>query len=58
MTVVREGESWYEAPGCHHRVFENSNDGEAAVVMATYIVSSDVIERGGFEALVVVDEKD
>jgi len=55
-TVVRKGEAWYEAPGCHHRVFENDSEIEAAVMLAVYIVSSKVLVEDGLAALVVVDE--
>lgn len=58
---LRAGETWYEAPGCHHRVFENYYHGAESetttVVLATYVVGTEVVREGGVEGLVIVDEE-
>jgi hypothetical protein len=55
--VFEKHDSWYEMPGCHHRVSMNASETEELVLLATFVVESKVIEEGGYEALVVVDEE-
>ena len=55
--VMRTSESWYEKPGCHHRVCENFSKAEEAVFLATFVIDSEVFEKGGMAALVQVDEE-
>lgn len=57
VKVLAAGESWYEAPGCHHRVFENNLATEMTTVVATYVVDTDVVMERGLAALTVVDEE-
>ena len=57
VKVLAAGESWYEAPGCHHRVFDNNLATEPTTVVATYVVDTDVVREGGLAALTVVDEE-
>lgn len=54
---MEEGESWYEAPGCHHVCSANASDTEPLVLLATFVVETKVILEGGPQALVVVDEE-
>ena len=56
-TVYREGESFYEAPGCHHVRSENVCEGpaEEASFYAVFIVDDEVVEKYGYEGLVVMD---
>lgn len=55
--VVTAGESFFEAPGCHHRVSETYSATEGAKLLATMIVDTEVVEKGGVAALVEVDEE-
>lgn len=41
--VYGPGESWYEAPGCHHVRSENAGEGEA-VFVANLVVGDEVFE--------------
>ncbi|KAH7062668.1 cupin domain-containing protein [Macrophomina phaseolina] len=56
-TVLAKGETWYEAPGCHHRTSANASDVDELSFLATFVVQTEVIEKGGIESLVVVDEE-
>ncbi|KAL8830709.1 MAG: hypothetical protein Q9170_005616 [Blastenia crenularia] len=55
--IYREGESFYEAPGCHHVRSENAceSPGEEASFYAVFIVDDEVIEKKGYQGLVVMD---
>jgi quercetin dioxygenase-like cupin family protein len=55
--LLTEGETWYEAPGCHHKVSMNASETEDLVLLATFVVETKVVEEGGMGALVVVDEE-
>lgn len=57
VKVIPAGEAWYEAPGCHHRVFDNHLATESTTVLATYVVDTDVVTQGGLAALTIVDEE-
>ncbi|KAL8743431.1 MAG: hypothetical protein Q9190_004216 [Brigantiaea leucoxantha] len=58
--VYHEGETWYEAPGCHHVRSENvcEDPNESASFYAMLIVDDKVIEENGYEGLVVLDAVD
>lgn len=56
-TVIETGGTWYEAPGCHHRVSANHSKTEPAKILATFVVDTEVVEDGGLAALVQVDEE-
>lgn len=53
----REGEIWFESPGCHHVRSENANEkeGEDAKFYAVVIVDEDKLEKYGQDALFAVD---
>ncbi|KAL8791987.1 MAG: hypothetical protein Q9195_005405 [Heterodermia aff. obscurata] len=55
--VVREGEMFYEAPGCHHVRSENvcETATEEASFYAVFIVDDEVVEKYGYQGLVVMD---
>src|SRR5688572_13972478 len=36
--VYRAGESWYEAPGAHHRVSRNASDTQPAKLLAIFVL--------------------
>ncbi|KAH8889162.1 hypothetical protein GQ53DRAFT_723349 [Thozetella sp. PMI_491] len=55
--VFEQGESWFEAPGCHHKVSDNNSLTESAKLLATFVVDTDVVEKGGIVALVEYDEE-
>ncbi|KAK1770261.1 RmlC-like cupin domain-containing protein [Phialemonium atrogriseum] len=55
--VIEAGGTWYEAPGCHHKVSANVSTTEPATLLATFVVDTKVIEEGGLAALVQVDEE-
>jgi quercetin dioxygenase-like cupin family protein len=38
--VYRTGESFYEAPGSHHRISENASDTEPASLLAVFVVDA------------------
>jgi hypothetical protein len=57
MTIFGPGESFFEYPGCHHRISDNASTTEEAVLVATLIVDTKVVEEGGVEGLVVIDEE-
>ncbi|KAL7907455.1 hypothetical protein GGI35DRAFT_470656 [Trichoderma velutinum] len=55
--VFQEGESWFEAPGCHHKVSDNYSLTDSATLFATLVVDTELIEKGGVAALVEYDEE-
>jgi quercetin dioxygenase-like cupin family protein len=55
MKVIKAGGTWYEAPGCHHRISDNASKTEPAVVFASMILDTDVLERDGMTALMQID---
>jgi len=55
--VIKEGGSWYEAPGCHHRVSNNASSTEELVLLATFVLDTEVLEREGPAALLQIDEE-
>ncbi|RAO74309.1 uncharacterized protein BHQ10_010321 [Talaromyces amestolkiae] len=52
-----KGGSFFEAPRCHHKVSDNYSTTESAVILATLVVDTEVVERGGIAALTVFDEE-
>ncbi|KAK0284856.1 hypothetical protein LTR35_000191 [Friedmanniomyces endolithicus] len=57
MKTLKQGDTWYEAPGCHHKISANASATEPMTLLATFVVDSKVIEEGGFEALVQIDKE-
>lgn len=57
VRVLAAGGTWYEAPGCHHRTFDNHLAAGRTTVLATYVVETEVVREGGLAALTVVDEE-
>ena len=57
-TVYREGDVWYEGPGCHHVRSENVADIEMSCY-AVVTVDTEVLEKYGPNGLMILDvEKD
>ncbi|CEL04910.1 Putative Cupin domain protein [Aspergillus calidoustus] len=57
MKVVEQGGSWYEAPGCHHRISANASATEPAAFFVTFLVDSDLLQTQGPSVLVQIDEE-
>ncbi|EYE92027.1 cupin domain-containing protein [Aspergillus ruber CBS 135680] len=57
MRVIETGGSWYEAPGCHHRISDNASKTEPATLFASMILDTEVYERDGMAALIQIDEE-
>ncbi|KAJ5726941.1 hypothetical protein N7493_005968 [Penicillium malachiteum] len=57
MKMIPTGGTWYEAPGCHHRISDNASKTEPAVLFATLILETSVFERDGMDALIQIDEE-
>ncbi|KAI0183830.1 RmlC-like cupin domain-containing protein [Xylaria flabelliformis] len=55
--VISAGGTWYEAPGCHHKISDNHSKTEQAKLLATFIVDTQVLEEQGMSALLQVDEE-
>lgn len=55
MKVIEHGGSWYEAPGCHHRISANASQTEPASFFVTFVIDSDTLERAGPSILVQYD---
>lgn len=53
--IYKEGETWYEAPGCHHVRSENVSAEEEARFVAVFVVDDEVVEKHGYGGLVVLD---
>ena len=53
--IHKQGDSWYEPPGCHHVRSENAGD-EEAVFVANFVIETKKIEELGMVgALVQID---
>lgn len=61
MTLKNAGDSWYEAPGCRHRISNNASQAEEASLIASLILETEkmdaLIEESGPGGLVVIDEE-
>lgn len=55
MEIVKAGGTWYEAPGCHHKISQNISATEPSVLMASMIVDTEVYEKDGMAALIQID---
>jgi quercetin dioxygenase-like cupin family protein len=55
MRVIEQGGSWYEAPGCHHRISANASKTEPASFFVTFVLDSETLEREGPSVLVQYD---
>lgn len=57
MKVINAEGTWYEAPGCHHRISDNASTTEPATLFATMVLDTDDLERNGMDALIQIDEE-
>lgn len=61
MTIKKAGDSFYEAPGCRHRISDNASQTEEATILASLIMDTEtmegILEKQGVAGLVVIDEE-
>jgi quercetin dioxygenase-like cupin family protein len=57
MQIFGPGESFFENPGCRHRISDNASITESATIVATLVIDTKVVDEGGIQALVVTDEE-
>jgi quercetin dioxygenase-like cupin family protein len=61
MAVLKAGESFYEAPGCRHRISDNASKTEEASLLATMVMETahldEVLAKNGVFGLTVIDEE-
>lgn len=61
MTILKAGDSFYEAPGCRHRISANLSKTAEACLIATFVMETEkldgIIEMEGPYGLVLVDEE-
>ena len=54
--IYRPGESFMEKPGCHHTVGDNNLGDKSTRFTAIFVIDTEVVKTGGYEALVVLDD--
>lgn len=54
--VYKPGETFIELPGCHHTVGENTSKTASTQAIAIFVVDTEVVKTGGYEALTLLDE--
>lgn len=57
MELFGPGETFTEHPRCRHTISDNASVTEPAVIVATMIVETKVVEANGIHGLMVIDEK-
>jgi hypothetical protein len=57
MKVFGPGETFTENPGCRHKISDNASATEPAIMVATFVVDTKVVDKVGIEGLVVIDEE-
>jgi quercetin dioxygenase-like cupin family protein len=61
VTLKKAGDSFFEAPGCWHRVSGNASDTEDASIFVAFVIETEVLENiwaeSGVHGLVVIDEE-
>lgn len=55
--IYEAGESWYEAPGCHHVRSENAGE-EEALFVAAFVIDAKTVEEKGFGGALVQYDAD
>ena len=55
MRVVEKGGSWYEAPGCHHKISANASKTEPASFFVSFVLDTEALEQEGLGVLVQID---
>ncbi|KAH7129556.1 RmlC-like cupin domain-containing protein [Dactylonectria estremocensis] len=54
--VYKAGQTFRELPGCHHTVADNNSEDEPCKFMVIVVIDTDVVKKGGYGALTVLDE--
>jgi quercetin dioxygenase-like cupin family protein len=61
MAVLKAGDSFFEAPGCRHRISDNASKTEEASLLATLVMETAkaeaLIEAQGAFGLTLIDEE-
>jgi quercetin dioxygenase-like cupin family protein len=61
MVVLKAGDSFFEAPGCRHRISDNASKTEEASLLATLVMETAkaeaLIEAQGAFGLTLIDEE-
>lgn len=57
IKVIETGGTWFEAPGCHHRISDNASKTEPATLFAVMVLDTEELEREGMGALIQIDEE-
>ena len=53
--VYKAGETWYEHPGCYHRVADNNSKTGNSSLHATLVIKTEVLEKEGPSVLYQID---
>ncbi|KAH7014843.1 RmlC-like cupin domain-containing protein [Ilyonectria destructans] len=54
--VYKPGETFRELPGCHHTVADNNSKDEVCKFIVIIVIDTEVVTKGGYAALTVLDE--
>ena len=46
VKVINKGETWYEAPRCHHKISDNYSETGTETLLATFVVDTKVVGEG------------
>lgn len=57
IQTYEQGQTWFEAPGCHHRVSDNASKTEPAKLIANFVVDTEILDQKGYPGLVEIDEE-
>jgi quercetin dioxygenase-like cupin family protein len=57
MKIFHAGGTFHEMPGCHHKISDNASKTEEAMILATFVVDTKVLDRAGIAGLVEIDEE-
>lgn len=53
--VYKPHQTWYEAPGCHHRISDNNSKTDRALLHGTFVIKTEILDREGPGVLVQID---
>lgn len=55
VEILGAGKSWFEAPGCLHRVSSNHSSTEGATIFASLVLETEVYKKEGMKALIQIE---
>lgn len=55
--IKKKGDTWYEAPGCRHRISDNHSKTEPLTLLASMVLEKEDLEKNGLAALIQLDEE-